>query len=501
MYPMNPHRMAWRTLPLVLAATAACTDGKDPVDDTDPPIVIPDTVDSAAGPDGNDDVATADALDISGIEMNSINGVAQGVISPAGDRDFYSVELTGGQPYFIMTNAYDPQRDLVVLDTVLRIYDDTGTFLTENDDMMFRFRETDSGIWITPETTSTYYIEVMDFGDWSPDYDAEGSSRHEYLLVIAMLEPSEHEDDNDTIAAVQADPLLADPDDDAYDPVYWSSFFDSYETEWIGRINSPGDVDVWPVEIRVEDPEDDGYTPEPYFFLSTSLWPGAPGDLRISVLNEAGEVMAATDNVEPGAETAIVWATDPAILLKVDEGSNYYIQVEDSMGNAYPASSYSGVYFNYLPSLASVEDADDDNDDQATADFTATERSSTTDDLFFIGVWGSLPTGDDADWFKLDKSDVDGFDGKFVSIVVQAMTIGSALDAKVKLVQPDGTVVAEATVDADDANVDDPTILDVEISGDTNLFVVVEPEARLGPDTQCNYLVGAYVSAEELFQD
>jgi hypothetical protein len=494
------------SLLLSLALFACSGSGKDtdPVDtDPDP---VDDTVDTAGGADGNDDITTADDLTGQTFEEIGFNGLVNGAIEPAGDRDFYAITLEEGVPYVLYTLAWDETTDTVVLDTVIRLYDNEGNFIAENDDMIYRFRETDSGLWYMPDRSGTYYVEVLEFGDWDGS-GASGGRDYEYTLSLGRFELTEHEGMNESIAEVMANTTLPDPTDtdtdvdEEADPVYYGGLFSNYDTHFFGSFQTAGDQDWYPVYIRAEDPEDDGYTAEPYFFLSASLWPNYGGNPRMSVYNSAGELMARTSTVVPTLETSFVIVTDSGILLRVDEGQEYYIVMDEEDGMATPGGFYAGATVNYLPSLATIEDADGVNDDQVTADLTITDESSTVDDLYFIGIWGSLPEADPADWFKLDKADVGGFDGKYVSVVVQAQTIGSLLDAKVKLVDPDGNTVVEASVDADDASIGDPTIVDFEIEADTNLFVVVEADGRDGPDTACNYLVGIYVGADPVFAE
>jgi len=483
-------------LTLPLALLLGCKDGgKD--DDSDPPVTT-DTADTAGGgADGNDSIETAEdrtSLDLSAIGFEA---VGQGAINPPGDRDFYAIRLEAGEPYALSTIAYDDQRDLVVLDTVLRLYDADGNFISENDDMPFRLRETDSGIWYMPKTTGTYYVEVLEYGDWAGER-ANGGSNYTYTLVAGHLELTEHEGMNDSIEEVDANTTISDTAA-SEDPAFYGGIFSSADVSFLGSFQTAGDVDLFPRFYEIERRGQPGYTPEPYFFLSAALWENYGGNPRMSLLNEAGDVLASSTDLLPDARTAITFILDSAILVKVDEGSRYYIKMENEDGTATSQEFYVGSFVNYLPTAATLEEAEGSNDDQVTADLTVPRRSTATDGLYFIGIWGALPTGDDADWFKLDKDDVDTFEDKYISVVVQALTVGSALDPKVKLVDASGNVLAEATVDAEDATVGDPTIVDFNIDVTTNVFVVVEADGRTGPDSQCNYLVGMWVSDTPLF--
>ncbi len=218
------------TTSLVLAlAISGCNDGDDPEKDA-----IDTAFDSAAEEaDDNDTIETAEDLtdgtflfiDPTADNFNYA-GIGDGIISPAGDRDFYAVTLEADATYHIVTLAYALQQR-VVLDTVIRLYDANGQLVTENDDMNFRFLETDSAVVYTPAATGTFYVEVLEYGDWwlangndsqGGQIEASGATNYEYFLVAAKF-PNLEADPNQSLADVYLgdgdvpDVILPDPVD------------------------------------------------------------------------------------------------------------------------------------------------------------------------------------------------------------------------------------------------------------------------------------------------
>jgi hypothetical protein len=138
---------------------------------------VPDMGDPSG--DGNDSFETADPIELG-------TPVADAVIDPAGDQDFYSFTGEEGQWVILSTEA-NPDDDPEMVDTVLTLYDSSMTQIAENDDGIPRFN-TDSEIITRLPAAGTYYVRVLEFSDWADD-TPEGMASFTYELLVAALDP------------------------------------------------------------------------------------------------------------------------------------------------------------------------------------------------------------------------------------------------------------------------------------------------------------------------
>lgn len=92
-------------------------------------------------------------------ELNAEGGFRTGVLSPAGDRDWYRVNLTEGQGLRIAVAGADmPPGPLG--DPYIAIYNSEGTSLAENDDAN---GELNSWLEFSAPSAGAYYLEVRGF--------------------------------------------------------------------------------------------------------------------------------------------------------------------------------------------------------------------------------------------------------------------------------------------------------------------------------------------------
>jgi sugar lactone lactonase YvrE len=102
---------------------------------------------------------------------------AIGVIDPAGDTDWFSVQLVAGVPIELEVVA---MRVGSQLDSYLRLFaPDGSTLVAQNDDAL----ELDSRIRYTPPTTGRYYFMVTDFF-------GSGSAAHTYRILVRQVTPA-----------------------------------------------------------------------------------------------------------------------------------------------------------------------------------------------------------------------------------------------------------------------------------------------------------------------
>jgi hypothetical protein len=480
-------------LALALALVGCNNDGKSGETDDTEVDETPDERDTAAAADLNDSIDEAEDLSALAFDELTIDLVAEQQINPAGDRDFFAVELTEGAPYLFWTEAYDPVTDTVVLDTVLRVYDENGDEIGENDDMIFRYRETDSAVFVNATYTGTYYLEVLEFNDWVGE-SPEGTFNHEYVLLGVRMRITEREGANETLAEV----LVVEPSDTdvvetdvADDFLYISSPVSTFASDFYGRMDSETDVDWWPLTIGADE---ENTTPEDYTYLTFSMWPDAITPPKMELYNVDGELLGETTDPVPGINSLLI--EDVGIIARATEGETYYLKVTHNGGGTGMDSLYPGIYFNYLPTLGAPEE--EPNNTLLQPNFMAVRESTTTAGFYSGGSTGVLPNGD-TDVIVLKNADVDGLSGKFLTVVVRSTDVGSQLDAKITLTTSDGTELIAASVDAELEDHPDPVIRDYVPAANTDIYITIEADAYGAADTANFWLVGIYLSDTALF--
>ena len=92
----------------------------------------------------------------------SVGDSFSGTISTDGDRDWISITLTAGETYQISLNGSDSGSGSLS-DPFLRLYDSTGTFITQDDDSGTSLN---AALTYTAATTGTYYISAGAWADY-----------------------------------------------------------------------------------------------------------------------------------------------------------------------------------------------------------------------------------------------------------------------------------------------------------------------------------------------
>ena len=110
------------------------------------PFAYPTDADANEAGAGNDSIAMATTVALGDTQIDTI--------WPAGDKDYYAVELTAGTTYEFSAN-----RLCVTCDTLMNLYSSDGSQQASNDD----FFGYDSRIVYTPAISGTYYVEVRAF--------------------------------------------------------------------------------------------------------------------------------------------------------------------------------------------------------------------------------------------------------------------------------------------------------------------------------------------------
>ena len=89
----------------------------------------------------------------------NVGGTSMGTVEAAGDRDWFTVQLTAGANYAIhLTNVTGS------LNPYLRLYGSTGVLIAENNDVVPGVNSS-SRLTFRPTASGKYYIEASAFGD------------------------------------------------------------------------------------------------------------------------------------------------------------------------------------------------------------------------------------------------------------------------------------------------------------------------------------------------
>jgi hypothetical protein len=392
-------------------------------------------------------------------------------------------------------------------DTVMRLYDEDGNLVAENDDMPYRWAETDSSLYFTSDVDGVFYVEVLEWGDWDPDSSANGGAGWDYDLKgwwfdVESYDPEPDNNEPDSaLAWVQGDENYL----FVLDPMI------EERGMWLGDADEAGDIDIYPLTISPPDDTDTVAYDGLYYAYNT--WDGyrAAGNVEISFYDEDWNLLSTSQDTSYGVGFRQFYGYYPSIndmgvvayLEHNGTDTTYYVSVEDvggaeGVGTGYIGST--GAYYDTLGLIAT-------DNDSGTVDFGGDlSFDEFTDGSGFSGrVGNTLDDGDLLDSWRVSSSAVGGMSGKYVSVFVFSEQMGWGVDAKVSVYGSDGeTVLAEATTNDFDGSAD-PVLVDLAISDDPDsLYVVVEPEngasSLSGNEEMDRYIVQVVVSNESIME-
>ena len=326
-------------------------------------------------------------------------------------------------------------------DTVLRLYDQDGNMIAENDDMPFRFWETDSGFYFEAEYDGVYYAEVLEWSDWDPTSEgAVGGSTYEYALVAAYANELDQEPENDTLEGIEG---WVNADEGKY--AYYSSGFNDYAVEFSGDMDSDTDIDVYPFGFDYsENPDDEGSFY--YIFFWTPL---TDPSTTLEMWDGEGNVIAQTQEPYYNLDRYYYYdyssfLYDGGIVMRMAT-DDYALAVWNEDGAEGAGTFYRGVYTGYTNALADWEGTDADGDIVSLgSSVTMTESTSTAGYYYgrFSGVLGEIETADELDSWRIDAGDTGGsLEGKYLNVYVDAVNFGSMFDPKISIYADDGTTL------------------------------------------------------------
>ena len=414
-------------------------------------------------------------------------------INPAGNRDFYFIQPDTGYFLQVYTENYHLEEDGVP-DTVLRLYDSQGEFLTEDDDFPYWSWGTDSALFFQATDPDGYYVEVLEWSDWSPDSSgASGGATYDYDLYLQLWEVGWFEwGGND-------DKKKA---DDTYDyslkssknSLYWAMFDDGV-TQFFGEIESKGDVDVWPLEFSDS---------EVGYYAQWAFWTGAFGEIEplVSLYDEDWTLLAQTGS--PNFEMDWIFAYDAAITYRIPDEGRLYLVVEDANGAGGEGTGYfyPGTFAYYDSTLADHES--ESNDLTLMADQLSMAESSSTNDYWYGRFSGALDDSDDAaDNFYVSSDDVGGLAGTYLSVHLETERQGSLLDGKISVYKDlgDGTFELLGEASTDPKGSGDPAVWDLALKEDADIYITVEHDTKGDVGEPSHYYLGTVdIYTSTLFQ-
>ncbi len=440
---------------LAFLALAACNKEPQLVDgtptDTTPTTTTGSTTGTTAPPaDAGDDMASATPIDFTDFEPS-----ASDKIDPAGDRDFFAIDVSAGDVMEIYTVAYAADGDMEP-DTVIRVYDPDGNLVAENDDMPYRLQETDSGLYQRADRDGTWFIEVLEWSDWDPDSNGPvGGSTFDYDLYVKNRSLTEMEPNDSDVDAIN----------NAYGWLDVLPTTDMYLGFW-GQADQPGDIDLyyWGVGDTYSDSE----------VLELSLWPGSTNQMvpAITIYDADFNVLATTEDVFPVPEYLAFW--DSAIIYNFVAG-DYYIEISDSSGASGADTFYAGILTWWgccNDDVVVVE-----NHYQPDAFSGGVALAMDTSDPTFNYGWALGEVSRDADLsdtIRLDGASVGSLDGRYLTIELQSASVGFQSDLKIVLRDASGTVLGEFT-DGFDGRMD-PYVENFQVPNTSAIYIDVEIE-------------------------
>ena len=390
-------------------------------------------------------------------------------IDPAGDIDWYSVELSAGDTLWIaiLSELRSPPSPL---SPRLEVHGPGGDaqvargmpLAIGGDNTALAYEATESGVHLiqveagTPHSASLAADPTL------------GSPNHTYSLRLERSVPFESEPDNDT-----PEQLTDWLEEDGHYGYLGDPFIAGYPL-FSGRADRSEDLDLFPWTVRGE--LADG-TPADWELWSWSPWPGSSPVADWTV----------TSRTDDGTETFLgqtgTPTTDPLWriarrnlpllpdvgLLVAPSPSDMWLEVAHPVDAGSVGTAYTGIVAGwYTDAIDREAELPTDLDEARTPTVHAEADRSLT------ALWGVLEDHESSDRYVIA---VDS-ERPWLQVFVQAQGVGSALDPSLSIVA-DGVLVDAAHTSPLDGGAD-PELLDVDASTLTSVMVVVEADGPNG---------------------
>jgi hypothetical protein len=135
-------------------------------------------VEADAGGDFNDDFDTAQPMNLGG------NNAIDGVIDPAGDVDFYRLDLSNGSGFLVFDTEGNEDGDDAKVDTVLQIYNEARELVAQNDDHLLGTTGTLDSEIVYHVKQGVYYVKVQDYSTFGMNQTPRGNPDLTYSVSV-----------------------------------------------------------------------------------------------------------------------------------------------------------------------------------------------------------------------------------------------------------------------------------------------------------------------------
>ena len=406
--------------------------------------------------------------------------IFSGNIAPENDVDLYQFQLNAGEGITIDVDGNEFDSDL---DSVLRLFDESGNELATNDDNpapgeVFTL---DSYLTYIANTPGNYYVGVSDVSNIDYDLfeieddrnDIDNDNSRNYELELNIVEVVAEADADDTISEAIATGLNSPGDSD--------TFTDEIE---VGR-----DIDIYQLELDAGD----GLSLD---IDAAEIDSDLDSQLRLFDVN-GNELASSDDNPAPEE----IFSSDSYISYTAEADGEYYVGVSTAGNADYDAingrtnlfendSTNSGSYDLNIDIVTVEADSDPDNT-IAEANKLEIQNSLTIED--------SVSPQGDVDVFELNLAAKET-----VTINLDAAKLDTGLDTALLLFDESGNEIERnddgaapgedfATIDSYlEFTADSPGTYYVGVSGFPNVdYDVIDGRDNLGFDAE-TFSVGDY---------
>lgn len=379
-----------------VASTTAASTAASTVASTGSGMMMPD-----------ESTSCADAVALESV-MNNAGGSffrGTGVINPAGDSDYFKVDLKKDQWISLITQANDMD-DPNKIDTVLSLYNaDGSTKLAEVDDAFPR-ASTDSELFYRVTEDGTYCIKVWEFSDWAGE-TAEGDPSFTYEVDVLPIDPALYEG-YDQDKESNDDPASAQPLANAITSAMTGQLFDRV----YGGLDTGTDTDFYSFTA-----------PAGGVVMSTNFTPSGPDGYGATTGPGVINVWEASNTTQPIARLDYAKGADGFSGVPVNAGTKYLLQFSRPNATVGANDFYFVKFATGNGDGQNPQETDDaKNNTAAGADLaTAAMSADAMTTLHFLG--GTIPAGD-TDWWVLPTEFAAG---SSVTVVCSSQRAGSGV--------------------------------------------------------------------------
>ncbi len=392
-----------------------------------------------------DAVALAQQMNNQGVTLFA----AQGILNPAGDKDYFRFTAKKGDWINLHTEA-NTMDDPMMVDTVITLFTQDGkTQLAEVDDAWPRGNTPDSDMDFHVPLDGTYCLQVQEFSSWKKGATPKGDPSFQYVAVMVPYSADNLKviqgldldaGSNDTLQTPQTlkNVFVNSMSAQIFDRVY--GLLDPKTDKDVYKITTPAKAAVFQLDFPPAGPKGNGSTDG---IGLVNLWSGN-GQTLIAQLNYDD----ATKLFKPSGRygmSGVPVAEKTDYLLEINRGA---ADVGTNDFYFYAASTGDNTALN-------PQEANDANNKTSAGAETMTAQQNMKNPKFtnrFIG--GTIPAGD-VDYWKFNANQ-----GENIIVVCSSQRAGSGVgDFTVELYQDPAKAALQAETEVATADIlwDDPT--------------------------------------------